>query len=205
MYEGFDRPRARSSPRLGWGSGSSGGRLRALLWMASKASGLPRSNLHQPGVPAATPSLASAERGAWGNLSSLDGFGRRAGRAASTATATASAAPRVVLCVADGIVRIVVHVAAGEDLGGLLRRGIDRLIALQPVRRSAATTTETRNRTGASQLIGAGQWDVRLVDEQGKSAITRSVAGGGDLIEQRTLNFNSMRRQEWSRLSPLRG
>jgi hypothetical protein len=73
------------------------------------------------------------------------------------------------------------------------------------VRRSAATTTETRNRTGASQLIGAGQWDVRLVDEQGKSAITRSVAGGGDLIEQRTLNFNSMRRQEWSRLSPLRG
>jgi hypothetical protein len=41
-----------------------------------------------------------------------------------------------------------------------------------------------------------------LVDAQGKSAITRSVAGGGDLIEQRTLNFNSMRRQEWSRLSP---
>jgi hypothetical protein len=41
-----------------------------------------------------------------------------------------------------------------------------------------------------------------LVDAQGKSAITRSVAGGGDLIEQRTLNFNSMRRQECSRLSP---
>jgi hypothetical protein len=37
-----------------------------------------------------------------------------------------------------------------------------------------------------------------LVDAQGKSAITRSVAGGGDLIEQRTLNFNSMRRQKWS-------
>jgi hypothetical protein len=36
-----------------------------------------------------------------------------------------------------------------------------------------------------------------LVDAQEKSAITRSVAGGGDLIEQRTLNFNSMRRQEW--------
>src|ERR1700733_1051387 len=33
-------------------------------------------------------------------------------------------------------------------------------MALQPVRRSAATTTETRNRTGASQLIGAGRWDV---------------------------------------------
>src|SRR3984957_15351209 len=46
----------------------------------------------------------------------------------STATATATAAPGVVLCVADGIVRIVVHVAAGEDLGGRLRRGIDRLI-----------------------------------------------------------------------------
>ena len=37
----------------------------------------------------------------------------------------------------------------------------------------------------------------------GKSAITRSVAGGGDLIEQRTLNFNSKRRQEYAaRLSP---
>ena len=29
----------------------------------------------------------------------------------------AAAAPGVVLCVADGIVRIVVHVVAGEDLG----------------------------------------------------------------------------------------
>src|ERR1700722_12413642 len=48
----------------------------------------------------------------------------------STATATATAAPGVVLCVADGIVRIVVHVAAGEDLGGRLRRGIDRLIGV---------------------------------------------------------------------------
>jgi hypothetical protein len=70
------------------------------------------------------------------------------------------------------------------------------------VRTSAATNTETRNRTSASRLIGAGQWDVRLVDAQEKSAITRSVARGGDLIEQRTLNFNSMRGQEWSRLSP---
>src|ERR1700722_9428812 len=43
----------------------------------------------------------------------------------STAT---TAAPGVVLCVADGIVRIVVHVVAGEDLGGRLRRGIGRLI-----------------------------------------------------------------------------
>jgi hypothetical protein len=38
------------------------------------------------------------------------------GRAPST-TATA---PGVVLCVADGIVRIVVHVVASEDLGGRL-------------------------------------------------------------------------------------
>jgi hypothetical protein len=52
--------------------------------------------------------------------------------------------------------------------------------------------TETQNRTGASRLIGAGESDVRF-DVQEKSAITRSVAGGGDLIEQRTLNFNSMR------------
>jgi hypothetical protein len=44
-----------------------------------------------------------------------------------------------------------------------------------------------------------------LVNAQEKSAITRSVAGGGDLIEQRTLNFNSTRRQKWSMLSPLRG
>src|SRR5580698_11201378 len=35
---------------------------------------------------------------------------------ASTATATATATPGVVLCIADGIVRIVVHVVAGEDL-----------------------------------------------------------------------------------------
>jgi hypothetical protein len=41
-----------------------------------------------------------------------------------------------------------------------------------------------------------------LVDAQEKSAIRRSVAGVGNFIEQRTLNFNSMRRQEWPRLSP---
>jgi len=70
---------------------------------------------------------------------------------------------------------------------------------LQPVRTSAATTTETRNRTGASRPIRAGRGDVRLVDAQGKSAITRSVAGGGDLIKQRTLHFNSVRGQELSR------
>jgi hypothetical protein len=44
-----------------------------------------------------------------------------------------------------------------------------------------------------------------LVNAQEKSAITRSVAGGGDLIEQRALNFNSMRRQEWSTYRLIRG
>jgi hypothetical protein len=43
---------------------------------------------------------------------------------------TTAAAPGVVLCVADGIVRIVVHVVASEDLGGRLRRRIDRLIGV---------------------------------------------------------------------------
>ena len=82
------------------------------------------------------PSAGGRGAGAWGNLSSLDGFGR----AASTATATATAAPGVVLCVADGIVRIVVHLAAGEDLGGRLRRKIDRLIGV------AAGERERRDR-----------------------------------------------------------
>ena len=75
-------------------------------------------------------SLASAERrgsrrGAWGNLSSLDGFGRREGRAASTATAAAISS--VVLCVADGIVRIAAGIIrAAVRLSG----GIDRLIGV---------------------------------------------------------------------------
>jgi hypothetical protein len=42
----------------------------------------------------------------------------------------ATTAPGVVLRVAGGIVRIIVHVVAGEDLGGRLRRGIDRLIGV---------------------------------------------------------------------------
>ena len=41
-----------------------------------------------------------------------------------------AAASGVVLRVADGIVRIIVLVMAGEDLGGRLRRGIDRLIGV---------------------------------------------------------------------------
>jgi hypothetical protein len=49
------------------------------------------------------------------NLSSLGGFGRRASRAASTAT---TAIPGVVLCVADGIVRIVVRPATTPGAAG---------------------------------------------------------------------------------------
>jgi hypothetical protein len=41
-----------------------------------------------------------------------------------------AAASGVVLRVADGIVRVSVLVMAGEDLGGRLRRGIDRLIGV---------------------------------------------------------------------------
>jgi hypothetical protein len=116
-------------------------RLRALPWGGEKISqDPPRSSLHaghalaphsrkgavinlqaQALVAAVVgPSLASAERrgrGAGrGNLSSLDGFGR--------AASTTAADPGVVLRVANGIVRIVVHVVAGEDLGGRLRRGL---------------------------------------------------------------------------------
>jgi hypothetical protein len=53
---------------------------------------------------------------------------------------TAAAAAGVVLRVAGRIVRIGVHVVAGEDLGGRLRRGIDRLIGV------AAGERERRNR-----------------------------------------------------------
>jgi hypothetical protein len=86
-----------------------------------------------------------------------------AGRAASTATA---AIPGVVLCVADGIVGIVV--GAGDGSGGRPRR-----MALQPVRTSAATTTETRNSADASRLIGAGQRSLAAVPAPDHSAIVR--------------------------------
>ena len=48
----------------------------------------------------------------------------------------APAAPGVVLCVADGIARIVVHLVAGEDLGGRLRREIDLLIGVAAGKRA---------------------------------------------------------------------
>ena len=147
-------------------------------------------------------SLASAERrgarrGAWGNLSSLDGFGRRACAHHSTATA-ATGIPGVVLSVADGIVRIA---------GGIIRaaarlsRGIDCLVGVAAGEEKCCD----HDRDAEPHRRFPTHWSqpaVRLVDAHEKSAITRSFARGGDLIEQRTLNFNSMRRQEWSRLSP---
>ena len=62
-----------------------------------------------------------------------------------------------------------------------------------------------RNRTGASRLTGAGRWDVRLVDAQEKSATTGSVAGGGDLLEQRTLNFIRCAARNDRGYRPIRG
>jgi hypothetical protein len=84
---------------------------------------------------------------------------RPASRAApaSTATATASAAPRVVLCVADGIVRIVVHVAAGEDLGRRLRRGIDRLIGVTAGERERCGGEDAEPQVGRSFGRCAGE------------------------------------------------
>src|ERR1700679_831124 len=66
----------------------------------------------------------------------------------------AAAAPGVVLCVADGIVRIVVHVVAGEDLGGRLRRGIDRLIGVAAGKDERGDHERDAEPRGAAQLTG---------------------------------------------------
>ena len=50
------------------------------------------------------------------------------------------------------------------------------------------------------KLTRVGQWDVRLADGEDKSSITRSFTRVAIPIEQRTLHFNSMRRQRRSRL-----
>ena len=78
------------------------------------------------------------------------------------------AAPGVVLCVADGIVRIVVHVVAA--LPGLRRlpRGIDPLIGVAAGERERRDREDDAEPRGRPQFIGAGQWDVRLVDAQEK-------------------------------------
>ncbi len=86
-----------------------------------------------------------------------------------------AAAPGVVLCVADGIVRIVVHVVTGEDLGGRPRREIDFLIGVAAGEDKRSTATETRNRTAASQPIGALASGVNV---QEKSAIRFSYSLG---------------------------
>ena len=109
----------------------------------------------------------------------------------STATA-AAAISGVVLCVADGIVRIAAGIIrAAVRLSG----GIDRLIGVTAGEEKRCDHDRDAEPHGRFPT----HWSrpaVRLVDAQEKSAITRSVAGGGDLTEQRTPNFNSMRRQE---------
>jgi hypothetical protein len=65
---------------------------------------------------------------------------------------------------------------AGEDLGGRLRRGIDRLIGVAAGKDERGDHERDAEPRGAAQLTGAGQWNVRLVAAQEKSAITRSVA-----------------------------
>jgi hypothetical protein len=112
-----------------------------------------------------------------------------------------AAAPGVVLCVADGIVRIVVLIVAGEDLGGRLRREIDLPIGI------AAGERERRNHDRDAEPHGrfrgrpVGRSFGRCEREVGHQvlplpAAERVIARVGDLIEQRTLNFNSMCRQE---------
>src|SRR5277367_3492561 len=115
----------------------------------------------------------------------------------STATATATAAPGVVLCVADGIVRIVVHVAAGEDLGGRLRRGIDRLIGVtagEDKRYDHDRDAEPHGRFPTYWSRPGGRSFARCAGDVGHHALR---ARGGDLIKQRTLHFNSVRGQEY--------
>jgi hypothetical protein len=97
----------------------------------------------------------------------------------STATATA-AAPGVVLCVADRIVRIVVNVVAGEDLGGRLRRGIDRLIGVaagEGKRCDHDRDAEPHGRFPTHWSRPVRRSFGRCAE---KSAITRSVTGGGE-------------------------
>ena len=60
---------------------------------------------------------------------------------------------------------------AGEDLGGRLRRRIDRLMALQPASANAATARMTGNRMAAFQARGDRLPDKRVVDAEESSAI----------------------------------
>jgi hypothetical protein len=51
-------------------------------------------------------------------------------RIRAPASMAAASVPGLVLCIADGIVRIVVRVVAGEDLGGRARREVNPLIGV---------------------------------------------------------------------------
>jgi hypothetical protein len=84
----------------------------------------------------------------------------------------AAATPGVVLCVADGIVRIVVLVVAGEDLGGRLRRGIDRLIGVAAAEHERHNSQNDRDPHSRPQFNG---------DE----------AGARDSLAQSAIGFNS--------------
>jgi hypothetical protein len=56
--------------------------------------------------------------------------GRRSSASARPSSMAAASAPGLVLCIAGGIVRIVVRVVASEDLGGWARREINPLIGV---------------------------------------------------------------------------
>ena len=139
------------------------------------------------GSSLASASAGGRRRGA-GNLFSLDGFGL-----ASRVDGPTAAVPGVVLCVADGIVRIAAGIIrATVRLSG----GINLLIGVTAGEDKRYDHDRDAEPHGRFPTNWSRPGDVRLVDAQGKSAIARSVAGGGDLVEQLTLSFNSMRRQK---------
>jgi hypothetical protein len=125
----------------------------------------------------------------------MEGFGRRAAAPASTA---AAAVPGVVLCVAYGIVRIVA--GAGDPSGGRPRREINVVIgvAAGEDERCDQDCDAERGRFSPhlSRPVGGsfGTWAGQVVHHA-------LLHPGGDPNDQRTLNFNSMRRQRRSRLT----
>jgi Resolvase, N terminal domain/Helix-turn-helix domain of resolvase len=106
----------------------------------------------------------------------------------STATASAATDPGVVLCVADGIVRIAAGIIrAAVRLSG----GIDRLIGVtagEEKRCDHDRDAEPHGRFPTHWSRPVGRSFGRCAGEVGHHALRRR---GGDLIEQRTLNFNS--------------
>ena len=90
------------------------------------------------------------------------GTGRagRTGEASCRACFTA-AAPGVVLRVADGIVRILLHVVAAEDLGGRPRRRIDFLIGVAAGERQRHDREDDAERR--SPFATRGKWASRTL------------------------------------------